>query len=59
MEFIVILCGAFCICAGIFDWDFFFKNHKAAPLVRLLGRDGARKFYTGLGIFFVLAAFFL
>lgn len=45
--------------AGVFDWDFFFRNYKAAPLVRLLGRQGARKFYIGLGIVFVLAAIFL
>ena len=59
MDIIVILAGAFCICAGAFDWDFFFRNHKAAPLVRLLGRQGARRFYIGLGAILVLAAIFL
>ena len=53
------MAGAFCICAGVFDWDFFFRNYKAAPLVRLLGRQGARKFYIGLGVILVLAAIFL
>ena len=59
MEIGVILAGAFCICAGVFDWDFFFRNHTAAPLVRLLGRQGARKLYIGLGVILVLAAIFL
>jgi hypothetical protein len=50
-------CGVFVIAAAVFDWNWFFSNWRARFFVNLLGRDGARLFYAGLGVlFFVIAA---
>lgn len=43
--------GAFAIMASIFNWDFFFENRKAQLFLKLFGRNGARIFYSGLGLF--------
>ncbi len=60
MDKLLVFIGAvFCICAAIFDWNFFFNNYKAAPFVKLFGRDGARKIYVGFDIFLLFAAFIL
>lgn len=53
--FIAFLGGLFAICAGVFDWDFFFDNNKARPFVKFFGRNGARIFYIVLGIVLVIA----
>lgn len=51
------LCGVFVIAAAVLDWDWFFNNWRARFFVNLLGRDGARLFYTLLGaLLFFLAA---
>lgn len=46
--------GLFAIFAGVFNWGWFFDDPKAQPLVRRLGRIGARLFYIGLGMFLTL-----
>ena len=51
---IVILCGVFCIWCAYKDYDWFMNNYKARPLVKLLGRNGARVFYIIIGIVFVI-----
>ena len=43
--------GAFCIICAATDQDWFMNNYKARFFVEHFGRDGARKFYIGLGIF--------
>ncbi|MBR6027144.1 MAG: immunity 17 family protein [Neisseriaceae bacterium] len=48
--------GVFCICAAIFDWDFFFNNAKARLFVVIFGRNGARIFYALLGIFIIFVS---
>jgi len=50
---IMALGGIFSICASIFNWDFFFENYKARPVVKLIGRNGARVFYVLLGLFVI------
>ena len=50
---IMILGGVFCIFCAYKDYDWFMNNYKARGFVRLFGRDGARRFYIGLGIFIV------
>ena len=51
--------GLFSICGAIFDWDWFFNNTKARPFVHLFGRNGARVFYAGLGVFIIVMTLFL
>ena len=48
---IMVLSGLFSICGAIFNWDFFFENYKARPVVKLIGRTGARVFYVLVGLF--------
>lgn len=50
-----ILAGAFSILASVFNWDFFFENRKAKFFMTVFGRNGARIFYSilGLGLFFI------
>ena len=45
-----VLVGVFCIFCAYKDYDWFMDNYKARPFVSLFGRDGARKFYIGLGV---------
>ncbi len=47
---IMALGGIFSICGAIFNWDFFFENYKARPVVKLIGRTGARVFYVLIGL---------
>ncbi len=47
----IILIGGFPILGAVFNWDWFFNNHKAIPIVKLFGRNGARIFYAIIGIF--------
>lgn len=51
--FVLILCfagGVFTIAASIFNWDFFFEDRKAYIFVKIFGRQGARIFYSLLGL---------
>ncbi len=45
--------GFFSIICAIFDVEFFMGHHKAAFLVKILGRNGARVFYVILGLLLV------
>lgn len=56
MMIIAALCGVFCIVCAATDQDWFFNNYKAAPFVKWFGREGARRFYIGLGIFILVVA---
>ncbi|MBQ8107975.1 MAG: immunity 17 family protein [Ruminococcus sp.] len=51
---IIILVGVFILAAAYFEWDWFFNNYKARPIVALFGRNGARIFYGVLGGLFVV-----
>lgn len=48
---VFLLIGAFCIFCSVMNFDWFFNNYKAAPLVKLFGRNGTRIFYACLGAF--------
>gem|GEM_PF-2497827 len=57
VSFLVMAAGLFCIVSAWRDSNWFFNTAKAAFWVQLLGRDGARWFYAGLGAFLFLVAF--
>jgi small neutral amino acid transporter SnatA (MarC family) len=48
---ILILGGLFSIAGGLFGWEWFMANRRAAIFVRILGMTGARTFYVLLGLF--------
>jgi len=41
--------GLLSIAGGFMGWDWFLDHPRARPVVRLLGREGARVFYILLG----------
>jgi small neutral amino acid transporter SnatA (MarC family) len=49
--------GLFCIIASIYNWNFFFNNHKARFFVNIIGLTGARVFYIILGLILMLLGF--
>lgn len=49
---IIIAVGIYCLCAAVFNWNWFFNNRRARGLVNIFGRSGARIFYALLGLFF-------
>ena len=51
---ILVAAGAFAICGGIFDWEWFMNSRRAWLVVTIFGRGGARIFYAALGALFVL-----
>ncbi|MCE2884623.1 MAG: immunity 17 family protein [Planctomycetaceae bacterium] len=46
---LLILVGAFCAAAALFDWDFVFEGRKVRSHVALLGRGGMRAIYFLIG----------
>lgn len=50
---IIVACGAFSICGGVFNWDWFMNNYKAKPFMAIFGRTGTRIFYIVLGIIII------
>ena len=53
MKIIFILIGLFSILGGVLNWNWFMNNGRASFFVNILGRNGARIFYIGLGILLV------
>jgi hypothetical protein len=52
--------GFFAILGSLFNWDFFFESKKATTFVKFFGRNGARVFYSILGIIIIsMSAFFI
>jgi HEAT repeat protein len=50
----LIACGGlFALAAAFFDWEWFMNSRKARVFVDMLGRQGARVFYGGLGVFLI------
>lgn len=49
-----VISGIFSILCAILDWDWFFSSRRAAPFVRIFGRNGARIFYIVLGLFIII-----
>ncbi len=48
-----VLVGLLSVAASYFNWDWYFNNYRARFLVKIIGRRGARIFYTFLGLFLV------
>ncbi len=59
MSFIMLLGGVFCLYCAYKDYDWFMNSSKARLFVRLFGREGARRFYMGLGIFIIIMSLIL
>lgn len=51
-----ILIGGFSLLGGILNWDWFYKARKSAILVNVIGRTGARIFYSVLGAFIIVCS---
>lgn len=51
---IFVLAGVFSLLSSVKNFDWFFNNSKAKPFVKLFGRNGARIFYSILGIFIII-----
>lgn len=47
--FFFVAAGVFSLCGGVFDWGWFMESRKARFLAAIIGRNGARVFYAGLG----------
>lgn len=54
---LVLMAGIFSVLASAFNWDFFFNNYRARFFVKHFGRNGARIFYTALGLFMFFLAY--
>ncbi len=51
---IFVLVGAFSLLSSVKNFDWFFNNSKAKSFVKIFGRNGARIFYSILGIFMII-----
>ena len=58
--------GPFAMAGAVLDWDWFFADARARPLVEKLGRVGARVFYfllggllTAFGVWALASGFYL
>lgn len=51
---IFVLAGVFSLLSSVKNFDWFFNNSKAKPFVKTFGRNGARIFYSILGIFIII-----
>ena len=54
-----LLGGIFAFFCAYKDYDWFMNSSKASWIVKLFGRNGARLFYMGLGIFVIIMSFVL
>ena len=55
----MIACGLACAFCAVMNYDWFMINNKSAPVVAILGREGARIFYIILGVVIVVLAAFI
>jgi len=46
--------GAFMIFSSVINLEWFFKQRRAQTLIKLMGRNGARIFYSLMGLMFVI-----
>jgi hypothetical protein len=54
---VMVLAGLFSLIASICNWNFFFENRRAYLFVKLFGRNGARIFYSLLGLALIIGGF--
>jgi hypothetical protein len=52
---LLILVGAFCAAAALFDWDFVFEGRKVRSFVSLAGRGTMRAIYFLIGAVMIVA----
>ena len=50
IAYVLIAAGLFSVVSALFDWDWFMNSRRARFIVRMMGRNGARIFYTLLGL---------
>jgi hypothetical protein len=53
-KMLIVGAGLFTIIGAAMDWDWFMNNSRAKLFVWLFGRNGARVFYIGLGLFIII-----
>jgi hypothetical protein len=58
LRIFLILAGLFSIAGAAMNWEFFMNNRRARPFVSVLGPNGARIFYVGLGLVIIAIAVF-
>jgi predicted lysophospholipase L1 biosynthesis ABC-type transport system permease subunit len=51
---VIILFGLYPIAGAYFNWNWFMNNRRARLFVTILSRDGARVFYSLLGLVFIV-----
>ena len=51
LPFLIIACGLFSLVCAVMNWDWFMNHRKAKFMISLLGKTGARIFYSILGLF--------
>lgn len=56
IQIIFLLSGIVALLAAMFNWEWFFTSHNAAPIVKRLGRTKSRWLYGALGVLFIIAA---
>jgi hypothetical protein len=55
---LLILCGLFSIVCALKDYDWFMNSRRAAFILRIFGRRGARVFYVLLGAVIIIFSVF-
>jgi small neutral amino acid transporter SnatA (MarC family) len=48
-----VLAGLFSLAGALLNWGWFMSHYKAAVIVRLIGRTGARVLYALIGLFLI------
>jgi small neutral amino acid transporter SnatA (MarC family) len=56
---ILVPLGLLSMAGGLFDWQWFINNWRVRAISKLLGRTGARLFYTLLGLGLVVLGYLL
>ncbi len=51
---IFLAAGAFVLSGAFSNWGWFWNNHRAVMLTRLIGKSGARALYITLGLLLTL-----
>jgi hypothetical protein len=51
---VFVAAGAFSLLGGVCDWEWFMNSRKARFMVTILSRNGARIFYSILGLLIIV-----
>ena len=55
----MMVCGLCCVFCAVMNYEWFMINNKSAPVIDILGREGARIFYIILGVAIVVLSAFI